>query len=193
MAQFGFYFDADNCIGCRTCQIACKDRNGLEVGELYRRVSTFETGSFPTPRMYNYASTCNHCAMPACMANCSAGAISKDADTGIVLIDEEKCTGCGACVESCPYGVPVMIESKGIAGKCDTCKSIRDAGGNPTCVDACIARVLDFGDIEELRAKHGDDCVNEIACLPSPDMTNPSVLIKAKDCMFEEDFVEALM
>lgn len=47
MGRMGFYFDAVNCIGCRTCQIACKDKNALPVGMLFRRVVTVEAGRFP--------------------------------------------------------------------------------------------------------------------------------------------------
>lgn len=193
MAQLGFYFDATNCIGCRTCQIACKDRNDLEVGTLFRSVKTYEIGTYPAPKMYHFAGTCNHCASPACVAVCPTGAMYKDEETGIVLHNDEECIGCQSCVNSCPYGVPQYIEKLGITQKCDTCKSIRDAGGNPTCVDACIARVLDFGDVEELAAKYGSDCVSEVACIPSAETTDPSTLIKAKACMLEDGFVEALM
>ena len=51
----GFYFDANKCIGCRTCQIACKDKNNLEVGVLFRQVRTFETGSYPDAKMYHFS------------------------------------------------------------------------------------------------------------------------------------------
>ena len=192
MTQLGFYFDARNCIGCRTCQIACKDRNDL-AGTLFRTVKTYETGVYPNPRMYHYVSSCNHCANPACVGVCPTGAMYKDEETGVVLHNDEECIGCQSCANACPYEVPQYIEELKVVHKCDTCKSIRDAGGNPTCVDACIARVLHFGDLDELRATYGDDCVSELPCLPSAATTEPSVLIKAKDCMLEDEFVEALM
>ena len=70
MAQYGFYFDQTVCAGCHTCQIACKDKNRLDVGTLYRKVRTFETGEYPNPGIYHLATTCNHCDNPACVAAC---------------------------------------------------------------------------------------------------------------------------
>ena len=61
MAQYGFYFDQTVCAGCHTCQIACKDKNRLEVGTLYRKVITCETGEYPNPGIYHLATACNHC------------------------------------------------------------------------------------------------------------------------------------
>lgn len=70
MAEMGFYIDMTSCIGCHTCQIACKDAKSLEVGTLFRRVDSYETGSFPTPGWYHYSHTCNHCESPACVDAC---------------------------------------------------------------------------------------------------------------------------
>ena len=61
MAQYGFYFDQKACAGCHTCQIACKDKNRLEVGELLRKVRTYETGEFPNVGIYHMAESCAHC------------------------------------------------------------------------------------------------------------------------------------
>ena len=57
----GFYFDMTRCVGCRACQVACKDRNNLDIGLLFRYAKTYETGSFPKVGMYNYSGSCNHC------------------------------------------------------------------------------------------------------------------------------------
>ena len=57
----GFYFNQQMCIGCRTCQVACKDKNDLEVGYLFRRVESFEVGEFPAPATFHYSGACNHC------------------------------------------------------------------------------------------------------------------------------------
>ncbi|MEG0417987.1 4Fe-4S dicluster domain-containing protein [Gordonibacter sp.] len=176
MASLGFYFNQENCIGCRACQVACVDRNDLAVGHLYRRVSSFETGKYPEARVYHYSAACNHCEKPACAANCPSGALQK-ADDGTVQRDKEVCIGCGTCVESCPYEVPILLEDQHISGKCDSCKAFRDQGANPVCVDACPMRALDFGDLDELAAKHGGDLVSALPILPSPDETVPSLLV----------------
>lgn len=179
MANLGFYYDQDNCIGCRACQVACVDRNDLPVGSLYRKVASFEAGAYPDARVYHYSATCNHCETPACVADCPSGAMQKD-DDGTVQRDQNVCIGCGTCVKSCPYEVPIMLEEENISGKCDSCKAFRDQGSNPVCVDACPMRALDFGDLDELVAQFGDDLIDELSILPSPDQTKPSLLIRPR-------------
>ena len=183
---YGFYFDMTRCIGCRACQVACKDKNRLEVGVTFRNAKTYETGSFPNVNVFNYSASCNHCENPACVANCPTGAMYK-AEDGTVIHDREMCIGCQSCVRSCPYEVPVFDESIGKVKKCDACAYLRAKGMKPACVDACPNRALDFGDIDELKAKYGSDLVSEIGILPSADATGPNVLIKAKACAQEEN------
>ena len=145
---FGFYFDMTRCIGCRACQVACKDKNRLGVGTLYRGVKSYTVGTFPDVKTYSYSASCNHCEDP-------------------------------------------YFPEKGVSGKCDGCYGIRANGSQPACVAGCPNRALDFGDVDELRAKYGDDLnAGTIVVLPSPDETHPNVLIKAKDCSFDESAVE---
>ena len=186
MTQYGFYYDATKCNGCRVCQVACKDRNNLPVGELFRRMTSYETGKYPHPSMYHNSATCNHCEDPACVRNCPTTAMHKTED-GTVQHDDDKCLGCKACVMACPYDVPVYLEDKSIAGKCDSCANIRANGGNPVCVDACTMRALDFGDVEELKKKYGNDLSKDAAILPSSNITHPSTLIKKKSAMDDHD------
>ena len=101
-------------------------------------------------------------------------------ESGVVLHDDALCIGCKTCVNSCPYQVPVYDEEQKIARKCDSCYAIREAGGQPACVAGCPNRALDFGDIEELKAKYGDDLVSETTVHPEAALTKPSLLIKAK-------------
>lgn len=129
---FGFYFDMTRCIGCRACQVACKDKNRLGVGTLYRGVKSYTVGTFPDVKTYSYSASCNHCEDPICMKNCPVGAIEK-AEDGTVIQDQEKCIGCRMCVMSCPYGHPKYFPEKGVSGKCDGCYGIR-ANGRPACV-----------------------------------------------------------
>ena len=100
----GFYFNQQMCIGCRTCQVACKDKNDLEVGYLFRRVESFEVGEFPAPATFHYSGACNHCHTPACVEVCPAGATYINEEDGTVQHDDEACIGCGYCVKACPYG-----------------------------------------------------------------------------------------
>ena len=186
----GFYFDMTRCIGCRACQVVCKDKNRLDVGTLYREVHTYSVGEFPGVQAYSYSFGCNHCEDPICLKNCPTGAIYK-AEDGTVIQDQSKCIGCRMCVMSCPYGQPKFIEELGVSGKCDGCYGLRQAGGEPACVAGCPNRALEFGDIDELRAKHGEGLDDgTIAVLPSRDETQPHVLIKTKDCAFDENYKE---
>lgn len=188
MTQYGFYFDATNCIGCHTCQVACKDVNGLEVGENFRNVTSYYTGSEWDVHMYHVAMACNHCFSPACVKNCPTGAMYKDEETGLVLHDDEACIGCKSCVSACPYEQPVLIESLGIVHKCDGCAGLRLQGEQPSCVASCPQRVLEFGDVEELRAAHpGVDLVSDCYVIPDSSQTVPSLLMEIKECMLDEN------
>lgn len=189
MGRLGFYFDIDTCIGCRTCQIACKDKNCLDVEVNFREVKTFQTGVFPEPRVFHYSGACNHCEDAKCVKSCPTGAMHYVAD-GTVQHDPELCIGCKYCTWNCPYGVPKYIEKLNISSKCDSCKTLRDAGENPVCVDACLMRCIHFGDIDELKAKYGPNLVKEIPTLPAAKITEPSLLIKPKACALDPKFKE---
>ena len=189
MSQYGFYFDMSKCVGCRTCQIACKDKNNLEIGAIFRRVRTFETGVFPNPGIYHLSATCNHCENPKCVEGCPTMAMHK-LDNGIVDHDAQKCIGCRYCTWNCPYEVPQFIEEKGIVRKCDMCKDLIEKGENPACVDACMMRSIKFGDLEGLRAEYGSDAVSELPILPEASITNPALLIKPRKNAREQACVE---
>lgn len=192
MTQYGFYFDSSRCTGCKTCEMACKDYKDLSQTVAFRKVYDYEggtwtaadDGSYTTDAYaYHVSLACNHCDMPACMGACPSGAIDKDQKTGIVRIHDDKCTASGACVEACPYNVPILDTEKGYAVKCDLCYDRVTNGQNPICIEACPLRALEFGEIEDLRAKYGDTAA--IAPMPSPDETQPNIAIKACDAAKE--------
>ena len=187
MGKLGFYFDSSICIGCRTCQVACKDKNRLDVGVNYRKVHSFETGIYPSSKIYHYSSACNHCADAKCVKGCPTGAMHYG-DDGTVQHDKELCIGCQYCIWNCPYNVPQYIEKENVVGKCDSCIDLRDKGQNPACVDSCLMRCLEFGDLDVLKKKFGPDLVNEIPILPPANIANPSLLIKPKNCALESNY-----
>jgi len=192
MSQLGFYFNMQACVGCRACQVSCKDKNRLEVGIIYRQANSYSVGTYPAIKGYHYSRSCNHCSAPACMTACPSAAILK-LDDGTVVIDQGLCIGCDACVLSCPYGVPKLDEVNGVAGKCDACFTLRAKGENPACVDACPMRALDFGELEALKSKYGSGLTDAIAILPDPMQTAPSVLINAKDIAQDAGFKEIIL
>lgn len=189
MGRLGFYFDSRICIGCRTCQIACKDKNDLDVGANFRKVHTFETGKFPTAKFYHFSRSCNHCADAKCVKGCPTGAMHYGAD-GTVQHDNTVCIGCRYCTWNCPYAAPQYLEEKGVIGKCNSCIDLRDAGQNPVCVDACPMRCIKFGDIDALEAEYGPGTVREIASIADASITDPSLVIYPKACALDPMFTE---
>ena len=181
--RYGFYLDTGSCTGCKACQIACKDKNNLPVGVLWRRVVEVQGGEW-LPRSaawltnafaYFISSACNHCDAPICVEVCPTKAMHQRED-GIVLIDARRCMGCRYCEMACPYKASQFDPSQGVMTKCNFCYDWLDEGKPPACVSACQMRVLHFGDIEELRAEHGH--LDDVYPLPDPNLTKPSLVLK---------------
>lgn len=194
MSQYGFYVNAQLCTGCRTCQVACKDVNRLGVGENFRNVESYCTGTFPDVFMYHVSVSCNHCTSPACTESCPTGAMYKDAETGLVLHNDAVCIGCKTCTEVCPYGAPAFIEHLGIVKKCDGCAGLRLQGEKPACVAACPMRVLEFGEIDALVAAHAaEGTTSDFAVMPSSATTGPNAIFSVKPCMLDKDYDYLLM
>lgn len=181
--QLAFYFEQKHCSGCSTCQIACKDKNNLPAGQLYRTVREVAGGGYRqdgaviTHHVYAFwlSVSCNHCENPVCREHCPAGAIVKLPESGIVYIDRDKCIGCQACVRSCPYHAPQFDGEARKAGKCDFCRDRLAAGKPPACVASCPMRALGFGPLAELREKYGQ--VSSTPGLPAAELTRPALVI----------------
>ena len=182
MSRYAFYFDASGCSGCKACQVACKDRNGLEVGLLWRRVYEVSGGSWerqedawlPQVYAYNLSVACNHCERAVCVEACPTKAIYQRQD-GIVLIDAERCIGCKYCSWACPYGAPQYDSRAKSMTKCTFCVEDVEAGLAPACVAACPLRVLDFGEKTELEQ---GEAVRSAPPLPAAEMTEPAMFIQ---------------
>lgn len=181
MTQYGFYYNVDNCIGCMTCQVACKDTWDLPIGILNRTVHSFEAGSFPNPKAYFVSMSCNHCESPACVANCPQGAMTKSDEDGRVTVDQELCIQCGTCVKSCPYGAPKLYTEQNRIVKCDLCADLVAQGEEPACVASCMMRAIEWGDIEELRTAYGENA--DIEGIPDSGETGPSIVIAPHRCL----------
>ena len=185
MTQFGFYFDSAKCTGCKTCMVACKDKNNLPVGMNFRRVVEYSGGSWRQDRAtgawredvfaYYLSISCNHCDNPACVAACPTKAHFKRSDDGLVLIDPEKCIGCGMCAKACPYGAPQLDREARKMRKCDACVDRLEKGLDPACIASCPQRAIEFGPIEELRKKYGTCAA--VAPLPEASATKPNLVL----------------
>ncbi|HEY3365884.1 MAG TPA: DMSO/selenate family reductase complex B subunit [Symbiobacteriaceae bacterium] len=180
--QLGFHVDMSVCLGCRTCTIACKDKNDLEVGQLYRKVIEVEGGDYTVtgkaviPNVFAYwiSISCNHCAEPRCLQNCPTGAITKREQDGVVTIDQDVCIGCRYCTWSCPYDAPQYNPAKGTTGKCNLCVDLIEKGREPACVAACPVRAIHVGPIAELKKQFGGTM--QVKSLPDPALTKPNSL-----------------
>ncbi len=178
--QLGFYIDLQSCSGCKACQIACRDKHDTNLGVLWRRVYEIgggewvEQGDVLIDNTFHYfiSSACSHCEDPACLPVCPTKAIHKRESDGVVYIDPARCIGCRYCEWACPYGAPQFNAELGIMSKCDFCRDFLDEGKAPACVSACQMRVLHYGDIRELREKHGS--TGAIFPFPDPEITHPS-------------------
>jgi len=182
--QLGFIHHNVDCIGCRACEIACKDKNGLAAGPRFRRVQYVEGGTYPDVFAYKVNMSCNHCSDPACLPTCPTGAIFKRKKDGIVDIDSTLCIGCRRCEAACPYGAPQFDVESNTVKKCNMCVDEIEAGRKPYCVAACMMRVLDIGPIDSLRdgtyntkakADH-EKVVRQVKNMSDPKLTNPSIV-----------------
>ena len=144
--QYGFYFDADRCVQCRTCEVACKSAHSIEPGIKWRRVVETWDGVYPDITCSFFALACMHCGKPACIEVCPTGAISKRGEDGIVVVDRDNCNGCQNCLPACPYGVP-QFGDDGMMQKCDLCAGINM---EPACAVSCPTEALRFGTLDEL-------------------------------------------
>jgi len=150
MNQKNIFVDLQYCIGCRACEMACKQENNIPVG--IKWINVVKVG----PRMVGnklrmdfVPMRCRHCAKAPCIDACPEKAIVKRSD-GIVLIDQDVCTGCMVCAQACPFGAVQLNAKTQVAEKCTLCVHRVDAGLEPACVRICPSRCISFGDINEL-------------------------------------------
>ncbi|OUR60003.1 aspartate carbamoyltransferase [Colwellia sp. 39_35_sub15_T18] len=172
--QHGFFFTADNCIGCHACESACSEKNDNPSHLAFRSVGYVEGGSYPDYKRMNISMACNHCDDPVCLKGCPTRAYTKHAEYGAVLQDPETCFGCGYCTWVCPYNAPQLDPVKGQVSKCNMCVDRLEVGLKPACVSACIGNALDFGVIENT-PENREQCKTSIPGFPDPEITHPNI------------------
>jgi len=173
--QHGFYFTADNCIGCHACEAACAEKNETPAHLAFRSVGYVEGGSYPDYKRMNISMACNHCDDPVCLKGCPTRAYTKYAEYGAVLQDPEICFGCGYCTWVCPYNAPQLDPVQGQVSKCNMCVDRLEVGLKPACVSACVGNALDFGVIENIPGNREQARV-EIPGFPAPEITRPKTV-----------------
>jgi formate dehydrogenase iron-sulfur subunit len=163
-----FLTDSTMCIGCKACEVACKEWNQVPsdgfrlTGMSYdntaglghstwRHVKFIERngGAF----RWDFSSdVCKHCEHAGCLEACPTGSIVRT-EFGGVFIQPDVCNGCGYCVVTCPFGVVDRRPDDGRAFKCTFCYDRQKAGLQPACAAACPTQSIQFGEIGELRAR----------------------------------------
>jgi Fe-S-cluster-containing dehydrogenase component len=176
--KLGLVIDLDICVGCHACVVNCKEWNtggygsalsdqhpyGADVsGAWLNRIHTFEVtpeggeivGEAGEARIVHFPKSCLHCEDAPCVTVCPTGASYKRAEDGIVLVDEEKCIGCGLCAWACPYGAREMDLAAGVMKKCTLCidriynETFEEIDRVPACVRTCPANARHFGDLAD--------------------------------------------
>jgi formate dehydrogenase iron-sulfur subunit len=187
----GFFTDTSVCIGCKACEVACKEWNLVPVdgplavsghsfdntlglgADTWRHVAFIEQerpvqlpdldllgAGQPTSlgqardglRWLMASDVCKHCSSAACMEVCPTGALFRT-ELGSVVVQQDVCNGCGYCVPACPFGVIDRREGDGRAFKCTLCYDRQKDGMEPACAKACPTDSIQFGPLEELRAR----------------------------------------
>jgi len=172
--QHGFYFSADDCIGCHACETACSEKNDVPSHLAFRSVGFVEGGSYPDYQRLNISMACNHCDDPVCLKGCPTRAYTKFAEYGAVLQDPDICFGCGYCTWVCPYNAPQLNPVKGEVSKCNMCVDRLEVGLKPACVSACVGNALDFGVIENI-PDNREQAKISIPGFPTPEISHPNI------------------
>lgn len=173
MTRWGMVLDLKRCIGCNACSVACMQENTTPRGMRWTETVSEEIGDYPNVTRAYIPMLCNHCEDPPCERVCPTKA-TYITDDGIVLVDANKCIGCGACITACPYknryklkpapfknglyskGILTPFEEQGYGRfqvgttvKCTFCHERVAQGLDPACVVTCPAEARIFGDLDD--------------------------------------------
>jgi len=199
--RLGFFTDTSICIGCKACEVACKEWNQIPMSlqgftghsydntidlgaDTWRHVAfveqqvpagvndgaslveaaghealfdagvqTYQEGD--GIRWLMASDVCKHCTHAACLEVCPTGALFRT-EYGTVVVQEDVCNGCGYCVPACPFGVIDQREGDGRVWKCTLCYDRLKDDKEPACAQACPTNSIQFGELEELRARAGE-------------------------------------
>lgn len=143
MSSYIMAIDAEKCINCKACIVACQQRNGVPYGLARNWVKEFSNSHAVLGQNFQ-PGACMHCDHPPCVDACPTRATFK-AEDGSVCIDVQRCIGCGGCVEACPYGARYKHPQTGVADKCDYCRQTTQ-DQTPACVQVCPVHCRIFGD-----------------------------------------------
>ncbi|MCS6770160.1 MAG: 4Fe-4S dicluster domain-containing protein, partial [Candidatus Caldarchaeum sp.] len=148
MTRYAFVIDQTRCIGCHACTVACKMENHVPLGVYRTWVKYIERGEFPNTRRFYTVLRCNHCDNPPCVHICPTSALYLRKD-GIVDFDNDRCIGCKACMQACPYDALYIDPETETAAKCHFCAHRVEQGLEPACVIVCPTGAIIWGDLDD--------------------------------------------
>lgn len=145
--RYAMAIDTKKCVGCSDCVVACQLENKVPVGYCRDWIVEATSGTYPNLSMEFRSERCHHCANAPCVRCCPTSA-SHIAEGGVVLVTEDQCIGCGACIQACPYDARYM-HPDGYVDKCTFCIHKVRKGEQPACVGVCPTNCLYFGDLDD--------------------------------------------
>src|SRR5438094_5471538 len=148
MPNYGFAIDLRKCIGCHACTIACKAEHQIPVGVNRCWVKSVERGTLPDTRRLFFPVLCNQCVDAPCVRICPTHALYRRRD-GIVDLHPDRCIGCRACMEACPYDQLFIDPNTRTAEKCNFCANRVENQLLPACVSVCPTGCRIFGDLDD--------------------------------------------
>jgi len=136
------YVNEDTCIGCGLCRVYCQAEHSRSK-DIIKAFKKEMPRPLPRVRVerkaeVSFSIQCQHCDEPWCIYFCLTGAMGRDAATGVVTVDTDKCMGCWTCIVACPYGAITRDLGRKTIAKCDMCPE-RDV---PACVANCPNEAL---------------------------------------------------
>jgi formate dehydrogenase iron-sulfur subunit len=175
--SYGFFTDTTVCIGCKACEVACKEWNNLPADNLGLTGQSFDNTGALSANTWRHvrfveksgaggirdrteqpfqsgwlmmSDVCKHCHHAPCMEACPTGALFKtEFDT--VVVQQDICNGCGYCVPACPFGVVEVSKLDGKAHKCTLCYDRLKGGLEPACAKSCPTDSIQFGELSDLQ------------------------------------------
>src|SRR5215471_17485441 len=161
----GFFTDTTVCIGCKACEVACKQWNQLPSDGFHFTADSYDNTVALGANTWRHVAfverpgswlmmsdVCKHCARAGCLEACPTGAIVRT-EFESVFVQPDICNGCGYCVVTCPFGVIDRDQQDGRAQKCTLCYDRQKGGLEPACAKACPTDSIQFGEVAELKAK----------------------------------------
>ncbi|WP_119422579.1 4Fe-4S dicluster domain-containing protein [Desertibaculum subflavum] len=173
--SYGFFTDTTLCIGCKACEVACKEWNNLPADDLGLTGNSYDNTGALSAHTWRHVSfiednvraeisrpfqsgwlmmsdVCKHCQTAPCVEACPTGALFHT-EFRTVVVQQDICNGCGYCVPACPFGVVELSALDGKAHKCTLCYDRLKGGLEPACSKACPTDSIQFGEMEALEER----------------------------------------